>query len=42
MFNRIKQFRRNATRYDKTQASFAAFLATAAAKIWLPYFLDKL
>ncbi|WP_339764240.1 transposase [uncultured Hoeflea sp.] len=37
MFNRIKQFRRVATRYDKTRKSFEGFLALAAAKIWLPY-----
>ena len=41
MFNRLKQFRRVATRYDKTKASFAAFLALAAAKIWLPYFVNR-
>jgi hypothetical protein len=40
MFNRIKQFRRIATRYDKTKISFAAFLAIAAAKIWLPFFVN--
>ncbi|CDZ42565.1 Putative transposase for insertion sequence element IS6501 [Neorhizobium galegae bv. officinalis] len=40
MFNRIKQFRRIATRYDKTKTSFAAFLAIAAAKIWLPHFVN--
>ena len=40
MFNRLKQFRRIATRYDKTRASFEAFLALAAAKIWLPYFVN--
>ena len=32
MFNRLKQFRRVATRYDKTRKSFSAFLALAAAK----------
>lgn len=32
MFNRIKQFRRIATRYDKTKTSYAALLAMAAAK----------
>ncbi|WP_323688532.1 transposase [Rhizobium sp. AN83] len=37
--NRLKQFRRVATRYDKTRKSFAAFLVLAAAKIWLPYLL---
>jgi transposase len=41
MFNRIKQFRRIATRYDKTKISFAAFLAIAAAKIWLPHFVNR-
>ncbi|WP_233283711.1 MULTISPECIES: hypothetical protein [Agrobacterium] len=37
MFNRLKQFRRVATRYAKTQKSFATFLVLAAAKIWLPH-----
>ena len=32
LFNRLKQFRRVATRYDKTRKSFAAFLVLAAAK----------
>lgn len=41
MFNRLKQFRRVATRYDKTRKSFSAFLALAAAKIWLPYFVNR-
>jgi transposase len=41
MFNRIKQFRRVATRYDKTRKSFKGFLALAAAKIWLPYFVNR-
>jgi transposase len=35
-FNKIKSFRRIATRYDKTALSFAAMLAlAAAAMIWL-------
>jgi Transposase DDE domain len=41
MFNRLKQFRRVATRYDKTRKSFSAFLARAATKIWLPYFVNR-
>ncbi|WP_412548811.1 hypothetical protein [Rhizobium leguminosarum] len=41
MFNRLKQFRRIATRYDKTRKSFEAFLALAAARIWLPYFVNR-
>ena len=36
MFNRLKQFRRIATRYDKTALSFIGFLCLAAAKLWLP------
>uniref|UniRef100_UPI000A445E30 transposase n=1 Tax=Rhizobium nepotum TaxID=1035271 RepID=UPI000A445E30 len=36
MFNRLKQFRRIATRYDKTRKSFEAFLALASVKLWLP------
>jgi len=41
MFSRLKKFRRVATRYDKTRKSFSAFLALAAAKIWLPYFVNR-
>ena len=41
MFNRIKQFRRVATRYDKTRKFFDGFLALVAAKIWLPYFVNR-
>ncbi|CUX40203.1 IS5 family transposase [Agrobacterium deltaense] len=37
MFNKLKQFRRIATRYDKTRMSFAGFLALASAKLWLPF-----
>ena len=40
-FARIKHFRRIATRYDKTAKSFAAFLALAAARIWMPYFVNR-
>ncbi|MBB4546233.1 MULTISPECIES: transposase [Rhizobium] len=42
MFNRLKQLRRIATRYDKTRTSFEAFLLLAAAKIWLPHFMERL
>jgi hypothetical protein len=35
MFNRLKQFRRIATQYDKTDLSFTGFLCCAAAKLWL-------
>ena len=35
MFNRLKQFRRVASRYDKLATSFLAFLNVAAISIWL-------
>jgi transposase len=41
MFNRLKQFRRIATRYDKTAKSFLAFLHLAAARLWLPTFVNR-
>jgi transposase len=41
MFNRLKQFRRIATRYDKTALSFLGFLFLAAAKLWLPTFVNR-
>jgi transposase len=41
MFNRLKQFRRIATRHDKTATSFSSFLCIAAARIWLPSFVNR-
>jgi len=41
MFNRLKQFRRIATRYDKTAASFLGFLALAAAKLWMSTYVNR-
>jgi transposase len=35
MFGKLKQFRRIATRYDKTAASFMAFLHLAAILLWI-------
>ena len=34
-FNKIKHYRRIATRYDKTAENFAASLKLAAIRIWL-------
>ena len=34
-FNKLKQFRRIATRYDKLGATFLAFIQLAAVRIWL-------
>jgi len=35
LFSRLKQFRRVATRYDKLDAHFLAFVQLAATVIWL-------
>jgi transposase len=40
MFGQLKQFRRIATRYDKTALSFASFLNLAAIRKWLPNFVN--
>ncbi len=40
MFGHLKQFRRIATRYDKTALSFASFLNLAAIRKWLPNFVN--
>ena len=34
-FNKIKHFRRVATRYDKTATAFAAFVTIASFMVWL-------
>ena len=41
MFNKLKQFRRITTRYEKTAVSFVGFLSLAAVKLWLPAFVNK-
>ena len=40
MFNKIKQFRRIATRYDKTALSYASFLNLAASMLWIKTFVN--
>ncbi len=35
IFNKRKQARRIATRYDKTALSFASFINLASARLWL-------
>jgi transposase len=37
MFNKLKNWRRVATRYDKTASSFLAFVSIASLKIWMPF-----
>jgi transposase len=41
LFNRLKNWRRVATRYDKTATSFLGFVTIAAIKIWLPTFVRE-
>jgi transposase len=36
-FNKLKNWRRIATRYDKTASSFLAFVSLVSAKMWLPF-----
>jgi len=40
MFGRLKDWRRAATRYDKTVLSFESFLNLAAARLWLKSFVN--
>jgi transposase len=40
MFNRLKQFRRIATRYEKNASSYEGFLKLAAACIWIASFVN--
>ena len=37
LVNRLQQFRAVATRYDKTAASFLAFVQLAASRLWLRF-----
>ncbi len=41
MFNRLKQARRIATRYDKTALSFLAFLNIAATSLWIKHYVNR-
>lgn len=37
-FNRIKQCRRVATRYDRLAANYLAFVQLASIRLWLRYY----
>ena len=37
MFNKLRNWRRVATRYDKTASSFLAFFMIASAKLGMPF-----
>ena len=37
LFNTLKNWRRVATRYDKTKESYLGFVALASVKLWIPF-----
>ncbi len=40
-FNKLKNSRRLATRYDKTAASYLGFVQIAAIRIWMRIFVNR-
>lgn len=40
LFNKLKNWRRVATRYDKTTESYLGFVALASIKLWIPFVHD--
>jgi transposase len=40
-FNKLKNFRRLATRYDKTAASYLGFVHITAIRIWIRAFVNR-
>lgn len=40
LFNKLKNWRRIATRYDKTAQSYIGFVSLASALLWLPFVHD--
>lgn len=40
LFSKLKNWRRIATRYDKTRESYLGFVALASIKLWLPFVHD--
>ncbi|KQM90546.1 transposase [Sphingomonas sp. Leaf22] len=40
MFNKLKNWRRVATRYDKTAESYIGFVSLASVLLWLPFVHD--
>jgi len=40
-FNRLKNARRVATRYDKTSASYLGFALIGAIRLWIRYFVNR-
>ncbi len=42
LFNKPKNWRRVATRYDETKESYPGFFAIASIKLWIPFVHDNL
>ena len=40
LFSRLKNWRRVATRYDKTAESYLGFVTLASIKLWIPFAHD--
>jgi transposase len=40
-FNKLKNSRRVATRYDKTADSYTGFLHIASIRLWINYFVNR-
>ena len=41
LFNKLKNWRRVATRYDKTKQSYLGFVAIAAVKLWMLFVHER-
>ena len=42
MFNKLKNWRRSATRYDKTKESYLGFVSLVSTLQWIPFVNDNL
>lgn len=40
LFSKLKNWRRVATRYDKTAESYVGFVTLASVKLWIPFVHD--
>lgn len=40
-FNKLKNFRRLATRYDKTAESYLGFVLISAVRLWMKTFVNR-
>ncbi len=41
LFNKLKNWRRVATRYDKNKETYLGFVAIAAVKLWIPFVHER-